>query len=98
MIWVVGVLLGEEVMGGGILHTIFVTGILERRVRIRVTMRTERTYSVSLFIVHEGGDGTVLRGTMPCLHTNTDSSPSNPKLVNRARDDAREGGTTIRRH
>ena len=55
-------------------------------------------YSVFHFIVHEGGDGTVLRGVAPCLSRNMNGGLSNPKLIDQARNDTRKGSMAIKRH
>ena len=53
---------------------------------------------VLLFIEHKGSDSTVLRGAAPHLGTNMDGGLSNPKLVDRARDDARRSSVAIIKH
>ena len=68
-----------KVMSGGVLHSILVMGIL-KGVRTHVMMKT-RTHLVFLLVIHEGSNGTTLRGTVPSLTTNMDNSPSNPKHV-----------------
>ena len=58
---------------------------------------SQRTYSVTFLIVHEGGNSPTLGGAMASLTMDMDGSLSNPKLVNGARNDTRSGAA-IRRH
>ena len=51
------------------------------------------TYSVFLFIEHEGGDGLSLVGTRPSLSTNMDSSMANAEVIGGS-----QNGVEGRRH
>ena len=56
------------------------------------------TYSIFLFIIHEGCNGTALVRTVTGLAMNMDGSMSDPELVDRTRDDMGRSGMAVRRH
>ena len=79
LIWIMGVRMTVEVMSRGVFYSILIMSIL-KGVRTHVTMK-RGTYSIFLFIVHEGGNGVALVGMGPGLLSNMDGGTSNPKMV-----------------
>ena len=92
LIWVVSVGPMIEVVSRGILHSIFIVGILQKESEHMEQWR-QRTYSVFLLIIHERSNGPTLVGTGSGLSTNTNSSTANAEMVSGARD-----STEGRRH
>ena len=79
-----------ELMSGGIFHPILITSILEEAIRTHVTIRTE-TYTILLFIEHEGSNGSTLIGVRPGLPMNADGSTANTEVVGGTWDGAERG-------
>ena len=71
-----------------VFHPVFITSILEGCQNM-CNNGDQGTYSVFLFIEHEGSNGLTLIGARPSLSTNADGSTANAKMVNGARDSTR---------
>ena len=90
LIRIVSVGLPVEVISRGVLHSVFVMGIL-RKLSVHVKRQRQGTYAVFLFIEHEGGNGTTLVSVVPSLSMNADGSMANAEMVDSARDGTERG-------
>ena len=64
LIWIVGVGATIKLMSGGVFYPVFVMSIPED-ISTHGMARTVGTYTVLLFIIHEGGNGPTLVGMGP---------------------------------
>ena len=90
LVWVMSIGMMIELMGRGILDTIFITSVLEEWLG-HVEQGTTRTYTILFLVEHKGSNGPTGVGVIAGLTTNTNSGMTNAKVVNGTRNSARRG-------
>ena len=88
LIWVMGIRTMIEVMSQGILNSVLVASIPEYD-QNKLLVNTNRTYTVFLFIEHEGSNGSTGVGTVAGLTMDTNGGLADTKMVDSAGDSMR---------
>ena len=92
LVWIVGVGATVKVYRRRVLTTLLITSILQEH-SVHVGQRARRTYMVTLFVKHKGGNGPTGIGTITGLTTDMDSGVAPAVLVLSSGD-----GTSRHRH